>query len=290
MTSFQNPFGKRALGGLHGNLSAADHSGGPGRSLRFDTSSTPSAGRSDAARRAADPGLSDESPGDDPESARHGVSEQPVPVRSILHLDEDRVGLDVRPNGLFLPEGISFDSWRALGSRVALVATCSAWWLGDWLIYGEQAYGDRYEQAIVDTSLGYQTLRNYAWVARKFPVSRRRDGLSFGHHAEVAALPDDEQDAWLTRAEQSDWSRNQLRRRLRAAASAKHRASGDEGLVDTAALKIDVPAGRRERWESAARQKKSSMADWIIATLDRAANEQLMIGTTPAQPPPSNQQ
>ena len=108
-------------------------------------------------------------------------------MKSILDFAKDQMGLHVRQNGLLLPDGMSFDSWRELGCRVALVANCSAWWLGDWLLYGEQAYGDHYEQAIADTSLGYQTLRNYAWVARKFPMSRRRDTLSFGHHAEVAA-------------------------------------------------------------------------------------------------------
>ena len=41
--------------------------------------------------------------------------------------------------------------------------------------------------------LDYQTLRNYAWVARRFAMSRRRDTLSFGHHAEVPALPEPEQ-------------------------------------------------------------------------------------------------
>src|SRR5918997_1429511 len=116
--------------------------------------------------------------------------------RSILDFGEAR-GMQVRRSGLSLPSEMTFDSWRELGSRVIHIANCSAWWLGDWIVYGEQSYGDRYEQAITDTSLRYQTLRNYAWVARRFPMSRRRDTLSFGHHAEVAGLPDDEQDMWL---------------------------------------------------------------------------------------------
>jgi hypothetical protein len=193
----------------------------------------------------------------------------------MLDFGEERMGLQLRQNGLAFTEEMSFDSWRELGCRVALIANCSAWWLGDWLLYGEQSYGDRYQQAIADTSLSYQTLRNYAWVARKFPMSRRRDTLSFGHHAEVAALLDEEQDAWLTRAERSKWSRSQLRRELRAAKVLNPRASGDEGSVDTRALKIDVPAERHDRWESAAVQKNNSMVEWIIATLDRAASEEL---------------
>jgi hypothetical protein len=45
-----------------------------------------------------------------------------------------------------------------------------------------------------------QNRLNYAWVARRFAMSRRRDTLSFGHHAEVAALPEPEQDFWLREA------------------------------------------------------------------------------------------
>ena len=35
----------------------------------------------------------------------------------------------------------------------------------------------------------------------RFDLSRRRDKLSFGHHAELAALPEHEQDEWLDQAE-----------------------------------------------------------------------------------------
>jgi hypothetical protein len=205
-----------------------------------------------------------------------GVGEIPA-TRSILDFGEDWTGLYVRRNELSLPDGMSFDSWRKLGCQIALVANCSAWWLGDWLVYGEQAYGDRYEQAIADTELGYQTLRNYAWVARKCPMSRRRDTLSFGHHAEVAALPENEQDVWLARAERLSWSCNKLRRALRAAKVANRRASGEETSIHTMALKIDVPPERYDRWQSAAEQRNCSVADWIIATLDRATSEERSI-------------
>jgi hypothetical protein len=203
-------------------------------------------------------------------------------MRLMLDFDEDRTGVQVRRDGLLLPDGISFDSWRKLGSQVALIANCSAWWLGDWLVYGEQAYGARYEQAIADTSLSYQTLRNYAWVARAFPVSRRRDKLSFGHHVEVAALPEGEQDEWLGRAEELKWSCSKLRRGLQARL-AHRKVSGDEASAHTTrALKIDVPSERHERWRSAAEQRNCSVVDWVIATLDRAASEELSTDITPA--------
>lgn len=252
---------------VHDDHNIFDHSHRPSRATSLDAG-TP-------APQAADSGLSEGSQSKDSESARRAVlAEESLSVRSIIDFGEDQ-GLHVRQSGLFLPEKMSFDSWRELGCRIARVANCAAWWLGDWLLYGAQSYSDRYEQAIADTSLGYQTLRNYAWVARKFPMSRRRDTLSFGHHAEVAALPDDEQDMWLTRAEHSKWSRSQLRRGLRAERRLYPRQPGDERSIDTTALKIDVSAERHNRWESAAKQKNTSVAEWIIATLDRAASEEL---------------
>ena len=85
---------------------------------------------------------------------------------------------------LHLGPSLSFGDWQQLGRRVGAVADSSAWWIGDWLLFGERSYGRRYRGAIEATGLDYQTLRNYAWVASRFSVSRRRDDLTFGHHAE----------------------------------------------------------------------------------------------------------
>jgi len=224
---------------------------------------------------AAGSGLSATLPGDGSESAVRPIPPYSLLPASILSLSEAQAGAHVQPNGLSLPEGISFESWRELGCRVTLVVNCSAWWLGDWLVYGEHAYGDRYKQAIADTSLGYKTLRNYAWVSRRFPLSRRRDTLSFGHHAEVAALPDDEQDRWLARAQQLNWSCSRLRRGLEAAKLASRQTSGAEQQRGTSTLKIHVPTERYDRWQTAAAQNNCSVQQWIILTLDHAADAEL---------------
>jgi len=49
----------------------------------------------------------------------------------------------------------------------------------------------------------YQTCRNAAAITDAFEPSRQRDGLSFKHHAEVAALPAAEADALLDWAEEA---------------------------------------------------------------------------------------
>lgn len=160
---------------------------------------------------------------------------------------------------------MSITAWRNLGRQIFVVADSSAWWLGDWLIYGQQQYPDRYKRAIQETSLDYQTLRNYAWVARQFDWSRRREGLSFQHHAEVASLPQDAQDIWLDKAECGGWSRNELRRQIK----------GSQGRSEIAGqvvnIQMNIIADKKERWQEAAGGDKQDLLAWIVACLDDAA-------------------
>jgi hypothetical protein len=118
--------------------------------------------------------------------------------------------------GLQLPRQLPFETWLGLGLQLSAAATSSAWCLGDWLAYGQRAYAGRYRDAVELTGLDYQTLRNYAWVARAYEPPRRREALSFGHHAEVASLPVPEQEFWSRKAEQLGWPTGQLRRQVRA--------------------------------------------------------------------------
>ncbi|MFI6042513.1 LmbU family transcriptional regulator [Nocardia sp. NPDC051321] len=170
-------------------------------------------------------------------------------------------------NSLILPKELSFEAWSKLGTEIIVSADASAWWIGDWLFYGEKSYGERYRNAIDATMLDYQTLRNYAWIAKKYPVSRRRDKLSFGHHVEVAALTDDEQDLWLDRALRFCWSRNELRRRVRAA----RLANNSETKPVTKVLRIDAEADCYERWNTAAEIGDRCLNEWAAEALDAAA-------------------
>jgi hypothetical protein len=183
----------------------------------------------------------------------------------IVSLSELTLARDVvaKRVGLVLNDGLAFGRWRQIGKQLSTITDSSAWWLGDWLVFGERQYSDRYRQAVAETSLDYQTLRNYAWVARNVPLSRRRDSLSFQHHAEVAALGPDEQRDWLARAEQDHWSRNELRMRLRRA----RREAPEANIL----VRLAVEPERQERWREAAERAQTTVEDWMTGVLDRAA-------------------
>ncbi|MEV7076528.1 LmbU family transcriptional regulator [Streptomyces sp. NPDC091972] len=172
-----------------------------------------------------------------------------------------------RRTALLLPDGLSFSAWSQLGHRLHRLADSAAWWAGDWLVYGSTAFPDRYRQAAEATALDYQTLRNYAWVARKVEVGRRRAELSFQHHQEVAALAPDDQDHWLGQAAEHGWSKAELRHRLRAvngSASSRPRPS--------TRLLLDVDGERWGKWQRAAAAEDGDVAAWLRRLADRAAD------------------
>lgn len=65
-------------------------------------------------------------------------------------------------------------------------------------------YGETYAQAIEATGYEEQSLRNAKFVAASVEFSRRRENLSWSHHAEVASFDADEQTRWLDEAERKD--------------------------------------------------------------------------------------
>ncbi|GAA2927239.1 LmbU family transcriptional regulator [Streptomyces griseoincarnatus] len=205
----------------------------------------------------------------------------------------------VQKSGMVFPQNLPERSWEQIGANLRELVNSSAWWLADWLIFGEATYGwRRYKEAIERTGLDYQTLRNYAWVARRFEHDRRRDGLSFAHHAEVARLSPPEQDYWLRKAEQQKWSRNELRRALRASLAAQsgdaaaipgdgdgeERAASDpaqpaaagRGPRKVTTLTIELSADQLEHYSKAAAAHGLPVGEWVtqvLATADRHTAE-----------------
>lgn len=180
---------------------------------------------------------------------------------------QDRAQVMLTRVGLRLPERLTFENWERAGRQLAGIVDSSAWCLGDWLVFGKERYTDRYQRALRGAGLNYQTLRNYAWVARRFPIERRRAELSFQHHAEVASLPVEEQDMWLDRAQDASWSTKQLRINMR-----ERRDDAPTGPVRTSVIpRIQVTDRLLVRWRQAADQSGVQFDSWVVRVLDDAA-------------------
>jgi hypothetical protein len=178
-------------------------------------------------------------------------------------------GVHSSRTGMQLDPRMPLGRWKAVGTKIAHFSDASSWWLGDWLTFGQTKYGRRYREGTALTGLDYQTLRNYAVVARRFELSRRRDNLSFQHHAEVCSLSDDAQDFWLDLSVENGWSKSELRRRIRLATRDPLRPSAGTPV------RIFPERQREQRWRLAAKRNASTLEAWITQVLDEAAVAEL---------------
>lgn len=128
---------------------------------------------------------------------------------SLPHFQFDKMGIEIIGNP-------SFEEWEQCGTVLGRVEKAVHWWIGDWLNWGEQTWGEMYAQAMDETGFDYSTIRNDKWVSSQIELSRRRDNLSWSHHQEIAALEPGEQDRLLEQAEANGWTRQELRREVRA--------------------------------------------------------------------------
>lgn len=108
----------------------------------------------------------------------------------------------------------TYDEFASLVQIAQDASNGSCWALGDLYNLGEEHFSDVYAQAFDETKKTIRTIKNYASVARKFSVSRRRASLSFSHHDVVKALDESKADEWLDKAEAKKYNRNDFREKV----------------------------------------------------------------------------
>lgn len=138
----------------------------------------------------------------------------------------DGFNVEVTATGLVLPADMPLDRFIELVRLLGAISSAVPFYIGDTALFGDDAYGQAYAQAMNDFGLAYQTLANYAHVCRWVQPDVRRDDLSFGHHAAVSGMTTGEGDDrvpdkarqryWLQQAVDKDWSRAQLREAIAA--------------------------------------------------------------------------
>jgi len=118
-------------------------------------------------------------------------------------------------NGLFLPHDLSYDNYESIGAMLGALHQAAGFLVGDWLLFGEGAFGERYAQAAMLLGLSPQTCANYQSIAKRVPPGRRHAGVSFSIHGEVASLEPSEQERWLEIAAREHLTKQEMRDRLR---------------------------------------------------------------------------
>lgn len=104
------------------------------------------------------------------------------------------------PVGLIAPDDVTTDELLEIEGVLENLETSVQWNIGDWYNYAteQNVWGRKYElQPAPEVDYKYQTLADYAWVARSIHFSIRNRKLSFSHHRLIAPLADDLQMLWL---------------------------------------------------------------------------------------------
>ena len=119
--------------------------------------------------------------------------------------------------GLVFSNEMSYDDWQLIGNQLQNMEASIHWWIGDWLNFGEKEYGEMYSQVFDETGIrmNYKTMANDKYVAGAIEVSRRRETLSWSHHADVANLEPPEQDELLDKAEREEWTHKEMCKQVR---------------------------------------------------------------------------
>lgn len=115
------------------------------------------------------------------------------------------------PTGLSFNGYLSFEEWEGVGRMLRSIGEALQWAWGDWLNYGQRTYGETYAQCSDLAGVEVKTLQNWRYVAEAVQPARRKEDLTFTHHAAVASLPPAEQDAALTWAAETGASVRDLR-------------------------------------------------------------------------------
>jgi hypothetical protein len=159
--------------------------------------------------------------------------------------------------------------WEAHLAQLARGLNQRQWEIADAIIEAKVEWGDKYTAAVRITGKNEKTLRKWVTVARKFESSRRRDNLTFGHHAVVASKKPDDQEKWLTKADKKGWTVDDLRREI-SESTDRPEMDAPERIV------VMVPRGTypafidavEVRGQAEAEMKKA-VANWLLGLGER---------------------
>ena len=142
-----------------------------------------------------------------------------------LPIEQEGLPGQLSLTGYTLPEDLPYADWEETGKKLGEQAEVQAqrmdmlrWWIGDWLLYGEFTYGEKWSQAV--EVLGHRweesTLKEWMWVADRFEkLVRTNFSLPWPHYRQAAALAPRQRTKLLQQAQDEGWSRPTVRQAIR---------------------------------------------------------------------------
>jgi len=123
-------------------------------------------------------------------------------------------GITFTATSAVIDKSISEEDFCAALKQVLGMSVAVQWWIGDMLAFGYKAYEELTAQLEGEYKRKLKSLQNYRYVAAKIQRSLRRETLTFGHHALVAAYPANKQRQLLRIAVNENLTISEFRKQL----------------------------------------------------------------------------
>lgn len=142
---------------------------------------------------------------------------KPQEKLQLIDANKDLVvgGFVLHRNGIE-PQGTpTFEQWQECGNFIKKANGAVHFWIGDWLNYGEQTWGEMYSQAMDETDFEYQTLANDKWLAKEIHISLRGENMDVSSAKLLAPLPQKEKEYWANELKKEKIPVRELKERIK---------------------------------------------------------------------------
>lgn len=90
------------------------------------------------------------------------------------------------------PADMDFDTFQRIGNTFQQIKYSLSYWLGDWLVAGEERFGDAAYQAVPESGKSHETLLKFRAVAFRIPKEIRQPSLTWTHSFYCAYIPEEQ--------------------------------------------------------------------------------------------------
>ncbi len=134
-------------------------------------------------------------------------------------------GVKMTATGLIITDpNMPYEQAETIGHVLGRAHMSVRFAIGDWLLFIEAVYPEKWSQLAEVLAISERTCRDYMRVSQRVPHSIRRPEVEWSAHRAVAALPPPAQKEWLKKVEVEKMPHHALRDALR---------NGDPKIVQT---------------------------------------------------------
>jgi hypothetical protein len=114
----------------------------------------------------------------------------PKSTRAIEDIMRERVTIHPDHIGLKIADATPIEESLRILDWATAMSDHVGFMIGDVINFGKAKWGEKYNAALIQTGRAYTTLRQYASVAERIPIEKRKSKLTFWQHELIVRTPE----------------------------------------------------------------------------------------------------